>query len=50
MVLHRRQHALRRIDFALAEHGETTAKWRERLTQKGRRVVPFKLLKKGETA
>jgi hypothetical protein len=42
--------ALRRIDFALAEHGETTAKWRERLTQKGRRVVPFKLLKKGETA
>jgi hypothetical protein len=23
---------------------------RERLTQKGRRVVPFRLLKKGETA
>jgi hypothetical protein len=42
--------ALRRIDFALAEHSETTAKWRGRLTQKGRRVVPFKLLKKGETA
>jgi hypothetical protein len=24
--------ALRRIDFALAEHGETTAKWRGRLS------------------
>jgi hypothetical protein len=24
--------ALRRIDFALAEHGETTAKWRRRLS------------------
>jgi len=41
--------ALRRIDFALAEHVETSANWRGRLTPKGRRVVPFKLLKKEET-
>ena len=40
--------ALRRIDFALAEHGETTARWRERLSPKGQRVVPLKLLKKEE--
>jgi hypothetical protein len=40
--------ALRRIDFALAEHGETTAKWRSRLLPKGRPVVPFKLLKKAD--
>jgi hypothetical protein len=40
--------ALRRIDFALAEHGEMTAKWRSRLLPKGRPVVPFKLLKKAD--
>lgn len=40
--------ALRRIDFALAEHGGTTARWRERLSPKGQRVVPLKLLKKEE--
>jgi hypothetical protein len=39
---------LRRIDFALAEHGETTAKWRSRLLPKGRPVVPFELLKKAD--
>jgi hypothetical protein len=38
---------LRRIDFALAEHGETTAKWRNRLLP-GRPVVPLKLLKKAD--
>lgn len=38
--------ALRRIDFALAEHEETTGKWRHRLVaEKGKKVVPFKLLK-----
>lgn len=37
--------ALRRIDFALAEHEQTTGKWRDRLTPKGEKVVPFKLLK-----
>jgi hypothetical protein len=37
--------ALRRIDFALAEHGELTSKWRSRLLPK-RPVVPLKLLKK----
>jgi len=39
--------ALRRIDFALAEHGELTSKWRSRLLPK-RPVVPLKLLKKAE--
>jgi hypothetical protein len=39
--------ALRRIDFALAEHEHTTGRWRERLTPQGKKVVPFKLLKKG---
>ena len=38
--------ALRRVDFALAEHVETSANWRGRLAPKGQRVVPFKLLKK----
>jgi hypothetical protein len=38
--------ALRRIDFALAEHGDTTATWRNRLAPKGKKVVPFKLLRK----
>jgi ParB/Sulfiredoxin domain len=36
--------ALRRIDFALAEHEITTGNWRKRLAPKGR-VLPFKLLK-----
>lgn len=40
--------ALRRVDFALAEHVETSERWRGRLTRKGQRVVPFKLLKKEE--
>lgn len=39
--------ALRRIDFALAEHEVTTGKWRNRLTAKGEKVVPFNLLKQG---
>lgn len=38
--------ALRRIDFALAEHELTTGKWRTRLTPKGETVVPFSLLKR----
>jgi hypothetical protein len=40
--------ALRRIDFALARHGETTAKWRSRLLPKGGHVIPLKLLKKAD--
>lgn len=36
--------ALRRIDFALAEHEITTGGWRKKLAPRGR-VVPFKLLK-----
>lgn len=38
--------ALRRIDFALAEHEQTTGKWRQRLAAKGQKVVPFALLAK----
>jgi hypothetical protein len=40
--------ALRRIDFALTEHGEATAKWRSRLLPKGGHVIPLKLLKKAD--
>jgi len=39
---------LRRIDFALAEHGEVTAKWRSRLLPKGGHIIPLKLLKKAD--
>ena len=42
--------SLRRVDFALAEHEQVTGKWRERLTPQGKKVVPFKLLSKGEAA
>ena len=38
--------ALRRIDFALAEHEATTGKWRHRLAAKGEKVIPFALLSK----
>ena len=38
--------ALRRIDFAVAEHEQTTGKWRTRLTPKGEKVVPFSVLKR----
>jgi len=38
--------ALRKIDFALAEHEERTARWRKELVSKGRNVVPLSLLKK----
>jgi ParB family chromosome partitioning protein len=38
--------ALRKIDFALAEHEERTARWRKELVSKGRNVVPLALLKK----
>jgi hypothetical protein len=40
--------ALRRIDFALAEHEDVTGKWRKRLMAKGEKVVPFRLLKDRE--
>jgi ParB/RepB/Spo0J family partition protein len=46
MTLEEDRLALRRIDFALAEHEETTGKWRKRLAVKGQKVVPFKLLSK----
>jgi ParB-like chromosome segregation protein Spo0J len=39
---------LQRMDSALAEHGETTAKWRSRLLPKKRPVVPFELVKKAD--
>jgi ParB-like chromosome segregation protein Spo0J len=42
--------SLRRVDFALAEHEQVTGKWRQRLTPQGKKVVPFKLLSKGEAA
>jgi len=38
---------LRHIDFALAELGERSSNWRQRLTPKGQNVVPLKLLKRG---
>lgn len=37
--------AVRRIDFALAEHGILTDGWRKKLAPKGK-VIPFNLLKK----
>jgi hypothetical protein len=40
--------ALRRIDFALAEHCELTSKWRSRLLPKGGPVAPLKVFKKAE--
>jgi hypothetical protein len=42
--------SLRRVDFALAEHEQVTGKWREKLAPQGKKVVPFKLLSKGEAA
>ena len=44
MTLDEDRAALRRIDFALAEHEIKTADWRKRLAPRGR-VIPFKLLK-----
>jgi len=38
--------SLRRVDFALAEHENVSGRWRQRLTPQGKKVVPFKLLKK----
>lgn len=48
MTLEEDRLALRRIDFALAEHEDTTGKWRKRLAAKGAKVVPFKMLSKQE--
>ncbi len=40
--------ALRKIDFALAEHEHETAQWRKKLARKGGKVVPFlQLVKEG---
>lgn len=44
MTMEEDKAALRRIDFALAEHEQATARWRKRLAPRGR-VIPFKLLK-----
>jgi hypothetical protein len=42
------KHGLKRIDFALGSVGEKADRWRERLTPRGKKVIPFKLLKKQE--
>lgn len=46
VTLEEDERALRRMDFALAEHEDTTGKWRKRLAAKGAKVIPFALLMK----
>jgi hypothetical protein len=46
VTLEEDERALRRMDFALAEHEDTTGKWRKRLAVKGAKVIPFALLTK----